>query len=52
MYCPVGNKCLKIMRGAEVEKLNWSQAVDYCRSQPGLMSDLASISNADEQDDH
>ncbi len=50
MWCVLsGNKCLKAVRGIDGQGLNWSQALDYCRSQPGLMSDLASISSEEEQ---
>lgn len=45
----LGNKCLKVVRGVEGQALNWTQALDYCRTQPGVLPDLASISNEEEQ---
>lgn len=45
----LGNKCLKVVRGVEGQALNWTQALEYCRAQPGVLPDLASISSEEEQ---
>jgi hypothetical protein len=48
----LGNKCLKVVRSLEGQALNWTQALDYCRAQPGVLPDLASISSEEEQSEN
>lgn len=53
-YCPTGytgtgNKCFKVVRPFNGQAVNWTQALDICRSEPGRLADLASINNAEEQ---
>ena len=45
----LGNKCFKLVRSLEGQTVNWNEALEICRSQPGLLADLASINNQDEQ---
>lgn len=45
----VGNKCLKVVMLNGSNQVNWTKALDICRSAPGKLPDLASISNIDEE---
>ena len=46
--CPVGNKCFKLVRGTDNNRRTWVEALKICRSGPGQLPDLASVTSGAE----
>ena len=43
--CPVGNKCFMLVRGTDNNRRTWAEALEICRSGPGQLPDLASVTS-------
>ena len=43
--CRVGNKCFKLVPGTDNNRRTWAEALKICRSGPGQLPDLASVTS-------
>ena len=50
--CPIGNKCFKLVQGFGNDRRNWAEALEICRSCPGHLPDLASVTSEADNGKH